>query len=255
MRISIYYLLVTIGLAITTISCDKPTTENEKHNQLYVTDKGDSLETGFWIFEPGTSGVSKSGNFKDGFRDGVWTYKTTTDSVSVKWTVFTNDSLKLNLPDQLTFSNQEAPVIFLGTIGKDNEHSYYTLLKYDLKQINASIYDYVFQYIQSLENSTVERLTAREVKKFNFKTTEILRVKVNLEGDQKYQATSYLFTHNDILYDLTYREEVDKVSDIELEIFNDVLYSFQTNDFDPFGFNNKHYSEMENVDVRTPVQN
>jgi hypothetical protein len=255
MRTATHHLLLTIVLTIAIASCDKTASESQKVNQLYVTDKGDSLETGFWVFERGSNGVSKKGNFKDGFREGVWIYKTPTDSSSITWTVFSNDSLRLNLPDHAKFTNQELPVIFFGTIRENTEHCYYTLLQYNLKEINASVYDYIFQYIQSLENSAAEKLNKREVKKFNFKTTEVFRVTVDLEGERKYQAISYIFVFNGILYDLTYRDEMDKVEDIELEVFNDILYSFQKNDFDPFGFNNKSYTKEENVDVRTPIQN
>jgi len=255
MRATTNFLLLTTVLTIPIASCDKKSSENHKVNQLYITDKGDSLETGFWIFEPGASGVRKSGNFKDGFRDGAWTYRTKTDSTTIKWTVLNMDSLKLNLPDYVALTNQELPVVFLGTIRGDSEHCYYTLLQYDLKVVKASVYDYIFQYIQSLERSSLERLRAREIKKFNFKTTEVFRIKINLEGDRTYQAISYVFTFNDILYDLTYRDEEDRVGGTELEVFNDILYSFRTNDFDLFNFNNKQYTKEEDVDVRTPIQN
>ena len=99
MRATTNYLLLTTALTIAIASCDKKSSENQKVNQLYITDEGDSLETGFWIFEPGASGVRKYGNFKDGFRDGAWTYRTKTDSTTIKWMVWNMDSLKLNLPD------------------------------------------------------------------------------------------------------------------------------------------------------------
>jgi hypothetical protein len=255
MRSVIYNLLFVILLTTTLVSCDKKGSESQKFNQLYITQKGDSLETGLWVFEPGPNGVGKRGNFKDGFREGVWNYQSKMDSTLIKWTVLTKDSLKLNLPDYIKLTDQEPPVLFLARLRDDTEHSYYTLLRYNLKEINASVYDYIFQYIQSLENSSVEKLRKREVKKFNFKATEVFRVKVDLEGERKYQATSYIFTSNDILYDLTYRDEFDRVDDIGLEVFNDILYSFQTNDFDPFDFNNKTYTREDIVDVRTPIQN
>jgi hypothetical protein len=237
------------------VSCDKRAEEKQEINQLYVTEKGDSLETGPWVFEPGPSGVSKLGNFKDGFRDGVWKYKLKGDSATVTWMVFTKDSLKLNLPDSIKFTEQEMPVLFLARLRDDSEHSYYTLLRYNLKEVKASLYDYIFQYIQSLENSSVEKLEKREVKKFIFKTTEVFRVKVNFQGEQKYQAISYIFTSQDILYDLTFREELANVDEIDLEVFNDILYSFRTTNFDPFNFNNKSYTKEETVDVSTPIQN
>lgn len=247
------FLIILLTSLVT--SCDKRTEHTQKINQLYVTEDGDSLETGPWIFEPGRSGISKRGNFKDGLRDGIWKYKHKGDSATVKWKVFAKDSIKLNLPDHVKFTEQEIPVLFLARLRDDSEHSYYTLLRYNLREINASVYDYIFQYIQSLENSSVEKLEKREVKKFNFKKTEIFRVKVNLRGQRNYQAISYVFTSGDVLYDLTFREELDKITEIDLELFSDMLYSFQTIDFDPFNFNNKSYTSEENVDVRTPIQN
>jgi hypothetical protein len=255
MRNTINLLLLANVLTITITSCDKKVSESQKFNQLYVTDKGDSVETGFWVLEPGPTGVTTSGTFRDGFREGVWTYKTKTDSTSIKWTVLNKDSLRLNLPNYVKFTDQELPVVFLGRLRDDTEHCYYTLLRYNLKEINASIYDYIFQYIESLESSSVEKLEKREVIKFDFKTTEVFRIRVNLEGERKYQAISYIFTSRGILYDLTYREEEDRIDDIELEIFKNILYSFQTNDFDPFDFNNKTYTKESIVDVRTPIQN
>jgi hypothetical protein len=257
MRSTTYNFLLTVLFTTWLVSCDKRTNENQKFNQLYVTEKGDSLETGLWVLEPGPSGVGARGHFKDGFRDGVWHYQAKGDSAWVNWTVFTKDSLKLNLPDSLKFTEQEPPVVFLGRLRDDAEHSYYTLLQYNLKEVNSSVYGYIFQYIQSLENSSVEKLEEREIKKFYFKTTEVFRVKVNLklEGERKYQAISYIFTSNDILYDLTFREELNRVDEIYLEVFNDILYSFQTTDFDPFDFNNTQFHKEEVIDIRTPIQN
>lgn len=249
MRTTSCFLLLPIVLTFTIASCDKKIPENQKVNQLYVTDKGDSVETGYWVIESGRNGVNTRGNFKDGFREGVWSYQTETDSVSVEWTTFNKDNVKLNLPSSIKFTDQELPVIFLGTLRDDARHCYYTLLRYNLKQVNASVYDYIYQYIQSLEQSLVENLERREVKKFVFTTTEIFRVKVDLIRERKYQAISYIFTHNDVLYDLTYREEHNRIGNIELEVFNDVLYSFQTNDFDLFDVNNKTYTSEEVVDV------
>jgi hypothetical protein len=255
MRIKTQNFLLIVMLTSLVISCDDRAKEIPEINQLYVTDKGDSVETGLWIFEPGPNGVGKQGNFKDGLREGVWKYKAKGDSVLLKWTIFTKDSLILNLPNSIKLTEQEPPVVFLGQLRDSTEHSYYTLLRYNLKEVNASVYDYIFQYIQSLENSTVEKLGKREIKKFTFKTTEIFRVKVNLQGQQKYQAISYIFTSSDILYDLTFRKQLQIVDDIDLEIFNDILYSFHTTNFDPFDFNNRTYDKEETVDVRTPIQN
>jgi hypothetical protein len=237
------------------VSCGKKAEDKQQINQLYVTETGDSVETGPWTFEPGRSGISKHGNFKDGFRDGIWKYEHKGDSMSVNWTVFAKDSIKLNLPGHVKFTEQEIPVLFLARLRDNDEHSYYTLLRYNLREVNASVYDYIFQYIQSLENSTVEKLEKREVKKFNFKKTEVFRVKVDLRGQQDYQAISYIFTSGEVLYDLTFREELDKVTEIDLEVFSDMLYSFQASDFDPFSFNNKSYTSVENINVRTPIQN
>jgi len=237
------------------MSCDNRPEHSQNANQLYITEKGDSVETGLWIFEPGISGVSKRGDFKEGFRDGIWKYKHKGDSTAVNWILFAKDSIKLNLPAHVKFTEQEMPVLFLARLREDSEHSYYTLLRYDLKDVDASVYDYIFQYIQSLENSSVEKLEKREVRKFNFKRTKIFRVKADLRGERNYQAISYILTSGDVLYDLTFREELDKVSEIDLEVFNDMLYSFQAGDFDPFNFDNKRYTSEENVDVRTPIQN
>ena len=246
-------------MLVTTIlsSCDRRANESdgqEINNQVYITDEGDSVETGFWQFESGPNGISSHGNFEDGFRQGSWTYKITSDSATIMWAVFNEDSIRLNLPGNIVMTTQELPVVFLVTIGT-NKHCYYTLLKYDLRQITYSAYDYIFQYIQSLEDGTTERLIRREVKKFTFKTIEVFWVTVDLEGDHKYKSLSYIFVINGILYDLTYRNETDKVGDIELEIFKEILYSFQTPNFDPFNFNVKHYTKEENVDIRTPIQN
>lgn len=248
---------LSLILLLTTLimSCDNRPEHDQNVNQLYITEKGDSVETGPWIFEPGRSGVSKRGNFKDGFRDGIWKYKHKGDSTAVNWIVFAKDSIKLNLPAHVKFTEQEIPVLFLARLRDDSDHSYYTLLRYNLKEVDASVYDYIFQYIQSLENSSVEKLVKREVKKFNFKKTEVFRVKVDLRGQRNYQAISYIFTSRDVLYDLTFREELGKVTEIDLEVFSDMLYSFQASDFDPFSFNNKSFTSEENVDVRTPIQN
>jgi len=255
MRIIIIHLLLT-GLVTTTLSsCSKKANESQKTNQLYVTDKGDSLETGFWTFEPGPNGVSSSGNFSDGFRTDKWTYSTYRDTTTFMWKIFTKDSLKLNIPDYVTLTNQEKPTVFFGNIKNKDEHCYFTLLTYDLEEVKASVYDYLYQAIESMEKSTFETLESREVKKYTFKNIEVFRVKIGLKGTRKYQAISYIFVIDNLLYDLTYRDFSEDIDKIEMAVFNDILYSFESSEKDLFSFNNKHYLKEEDVIINTPKQN
>jgi hypothetical protein len=248
MRIVTYILL--IGLSINTFtSCHKNSSRSPKTNQLFITDKGDSLETGFWLFEIGPNGVGCSGNFIDGFRTNKWKYFTKVDTTVFNWKTFAKDSIKLSIPDYLEEIKQDEPTVFFGKIKNKDEHCYLALLRYDLKEVKSTVYDYLYQYVESMEKSLFEELKSREIKKYTFKNIEILRTKLEIESTRKYQAISYIFVVNNILYDLTYRDFNEDINNINIEIFNDILYSFETSGFDVFNINNRQYLKEEAVTI------
>ena len=248
--------LILLGLStINLVSCTKKTSESQNMNQLYITDKGDSLETGFWKYEMGLNGVSSNGNFTNGFRTGKWTYFTTQDTTTITWNIFSKDSLMLNIPEFINLTNQEKPTVFFGNVRNKNKHCYLTLLSYDLEDVNSSVQGYLYQYIESMVNSKIETVESKEIKKYTFKNLEVFRAKLSLKGTRRYQAISYIFVIDNILYDLTYSDFSEDIDKIDLEVFNDVLYSFELSSKDLFSINNKHYLKEENIIIEIPKHN
>jgi hypothetical protein len=244
----ILYLILTGLSTINLISCDRKSNDIEKTNQIYITEKGDSLETGFWELEIGRNGVGCRGNFIDGFRTDKWTYYTNTDTTTFAWKIFNKDGIKFNIPDYITETNQEEPTVFQGNINKKDKNCYFILLRYDINKINSSIYDYLYPYVEAMEKGSIEVLKSREIKKYTFKNNiEIFRTKLDFEGKRKYQAISYIFVINNILYDLTYRDFSEEIDKIDIEVFTDILYSFETSEMDLFNFNNMHYLKEDDV--------
>lgn len=236
------------------MSCNIKGNDQAEFNQLYVTANGDSLETGPWVFHSGTYGVSSRGNFNDGFREGIWEYNSGTRLDSVNWRIISLGDLKINLPDFAKLIPENDPTIFLANLNGKDEHCYFTLLRYDLKEINGTVYDYLYQYAEALKTNTAETLVAREFKKYKFKKAEIYRSTVEVNRNRKYQAISYIFVIDDKLYDLTYRDLSEDLDNVRREIFDDILYSFELSNFDLFDFNNKHYSQEENVVIAFPKE-
>lgn len=237
-------------------SCDGSKNNQEKaqaeQNQLVITAEGDTLENGFWTYARSTSGVSKSGNYEDGYKIGKWIYKMNGDSVNTTWGVISDKGVKFNIPDYFKpINNVEPPVLFQADIEDNDDNTYLALLRYDLKKLNSSVYDYLYQYNESWGKNTKEILKSKEFKKFYFKGIEIFRAKFQTEREIKYEAISYVFVVKDVLYDLTYKNARGKSSAINLEIFNDILYSMEFENMDLFNYNSRKYLKEENVEFKS----
>jgi hypothetical protein len=237
-------------------SCDGIKNKEEKpqamQNQLVVTTEGDTLENGFWTYDKGISGVSQSGNYEDGYKIGKWIYKMNADSVTTTWRVISDKGVKFNIPDYFKPINDvEAPVIFQADVEDNDDNTYFVLLRYNLTELNSSVYGYLYQYNESWKKNSEETLKSKEFKKFYFKGIEIFRAKVETEREIKYEATSYIFVVRNFLYDLTYKNAIGKSSAIDLEIFNDILYSMECENVDIFTYNSKKYLKEENVEFES----
>jgi hypothetical protein len=223
----------------------------EIRNQLIITSEGDSLENGFWTYDKGISGVSQSGSYEDGYKIGKWIYKTSTDSISVSWSIINDKNVKFNMPDLFKpLRGTEAPILFQADVEDNDNYTYFVILRYNLLEVNSSIYGYLYQYNESLKSNSQEILVAKEFKKFYFKGIEVFRAKVETRREINYEAISYIFVVKDVLYDLTYKNTTDKISAIDLEIFNDILYSIDCDNTDLFDYNNRKYWKEENVEFK-----
>ena len=237
-------------------SCGRLKNKEEKaqatQNQLVITAKGDSLENGFWAYDRGASGVSQSGDYNDGYKIGKWIYKTNVDSVSTTWRVINDKGVKFNIPDYFKPINSvEPPVLFQADIEDNDDNTYLALLRYNLTELNSSVYGYLYQYNESWKKNSEEMLKSKEFKKFYFKNIEIFRAKVETERKIKYEATSYVFVVGDFLYDLTYKNALSKSNTIDAEIFNDILYSMECENVNLFNYNSRKYLKEENVEFKS----
>lgn len=220
-------------------------------NQFIVTANGDTLESGFWVYDNEVTGVYKSGAYKDGYKTGNWIYKTSDDSVTITWSVVSKNSVRLNIPSYLkTLNEVEPPVLYQADIEDGDDNTYLALLSYNLTKLNSSVYGYLYQYNESWKKNTEEVLEWKEFKKFYFNGIEIYRAKLITKRQVSYEAISYVFVVKEILYDLTYKNTLDKSSPINLEIFNDILYSIKCENIDLFNFNNNQYLKEENIEFK-----
>lgn len=222
----------------------------DNENQLKITSKGDTLETGFWRYDGGSNGVSKSGLYLEGFKIDKWTYRTDFDSADIVWSIFNDKGVKFNVADHLkVIKNLEQPILFQADVEDRDSNTYLVLLKYNLRELNSSAYDYLYQYDQSWKKSS-DILISKEYKKFIFKNIVVFRAKVATEIKiTNYEAISYIFVVNDFLYDLTYKHTMDK-GVINLEIFNDVFYSMECDSVDLFDYNSKKYLKEESIEFK-----
>lgn len=217
-------------------------------NELIITARGDSLEHGFWTYNIGGNGVISSGNYEDGYKVNHWIYKTGKDSLSVTWRIINNNGIKFNVPDYLKLIEKvEPPTLFHFDIPDSDDNTYLVSLRYNLSDLNASVYDYLYQYNQSWKDISSVQVKSKEFKKFTFKGIEIFRVKIVSEGEKKYEAISYIFIVKNYLYDLTYKNTLSEISALDLEVFSDILYSMECDDVDLFNYNNRTYLKEEDV--------
>lgn len=236
-------------------SCEGFNNRKEKtsamQNQLVMTADGDTLENGFWTYDKGTSGVSQSGNYEDGYKIGKWIYKMNGDSLSTTWQVISDKGVKFNFPDYFKpIIDVKPPVLFQADVEDQDDNTYLALLRYNLKELNSSAYDYLYQYNESWKNNSKEKLISKEFKKLYFKDIEIFRVKVQTERENRYEAISYIFAVNNNLYDLTYKNALSNSSVINLEVFNDILYSMECENVDLFNYNRAKYFKEENIEFK-----
>lgn len=246
---SVYLILILLN------SCNgfKAEKLKEGQNQLTVTANGDTLETGYWTYNSGVNGVSKSGMYSDGFKIDKWKYKLNQDSLIISWQIVNDKGLRFNVPDCLSPINDvELPVVFQADIQDNDSNTYLVLLKYDLKKLKSSAYDYLYQYNESLDNNSREHLKSKEFKKYYFEHIELFRVRVVTESLSRYQAISYIFVVKDVLYDLTYKNVAGESNAFDTEILNDILYSIECENADLFDYNSKKYLKEENIEFRKP---
>jgi|GEM_PF-4240329 len=247
--------ILFVGILIFS-SCEGLKNNKEKaqtiQNQFVLTAEGDTLENGFWTYDRGINGVSQSGNYEDGYKIGKWIYKMNDDSLITTWRVISDKGVKFNFPDYFKpINNVELPILFQADIEDNDDNTYLVLLRYNLTEVNGSIYGYLYQYNELWKTKTEESLKSIEVKKFYFEGIELFRAKVQTEKEIKYEAISYVFVVNNILYDLTYKNAIGNSSAINLEIFNDILYSMECENVDLFNYNNRQYSKEENVEFKS----
>jgi hypothetical protein len=145
--------------------------KNGEENQLLITNGGDSLEVGYWQYH---TDIDKSGFYENGYKVGEWIYKSTDDSASVNWEIFDNGIVKFNYPQYLrVIDSLEFPMLFHADIPDGNKFSYVVLLEYDLRKLNTTIYDYLYEVNQSRETGFVEVLESKYAEIFYFKRREV----------------------------------------------------------------------------------
>lgn len=224
--------------------------KNLKHdleNQLVITSEGDSLEDGFWQYH---TDIDKTGFYRNGYKVGEWLYKSGEDSALVQWGVFENGNVKFNYPkDWRVIDSLEYPMLFQADIPDGNNFTYVVLLEYDLKKLNTTIYDYLYEVNQSREAGSNEILRSKEAKKFYFKNIDIFRYQVVVERDStRYEAVSYIFEVNGKLFDLTLKDIANEMTILDQEMIRDMLYSMECYGEDLFSYTRNQYYKEENVE-------
>jgi hypothetical protein len=191
------------------------------------------------------------GNYIDGYKTGKWLYRTSSDSVEITWLVVNEKGVKFNIPDNLEqVKDVSTSVIFQADIKDNDDNSYLVLLRYNLKDLKLSVYDYLYQYNDSWKSNLEETLKSKEFKKFTFKDIEIFRAKVGTKRKIRYEAISYIFVVKGFLYDLTYKNTINKTNSIDLEIFNDIFYSMECEKVDLFNYNSRKYLKEQDVEFK-----
>ena len=214
-------------------SCNKGNYDVENNNQgdfntLEITEKGDTLETGMWKYTTSQKGISKIGEYNSGFKVGEWFYVQGVDTTKIKWSIYDKDGVKFNIPTNIKSVNKiELPIIYEGDIDDGDKYTYVALLKYNLVELNSSINEYLKEINKHFENETNGNVLSKEFKKYTFKNSAIYKVSMKEKKEHTYEIVSYIFQVKDSMYDLTYKNVVEKTTDINLDIFNDVLYSIK----------------------------
>lgn len=248
------YILVSLVL----FSCGKSNQENSeseentqlrRENELVITADGDSLEDGYWKYNDEVSGLSKEGKYRVGVKTGEWKYKIFNKEKTVEWMYFDKQRVKFNYPKYLEISNAiEYPTLFIGDIIDSNNKTYIALLEYDLKDMNSSVYDYLYQVNEAFTSDTSKIIKGKSFRKYIFKNIELFTVNIQLEQDgETYNIMSQVFEINGYLYDFTYKDIAKRMSIVNLEIFKDMLYSMESNGVDLFTYNTGQYLQDEDV--------
>lgn len=245
--------IFTVGLVL--VSCGTKNSDsiensiNNLENKLIVTQRGDSLEIGYWKYNNEISKISKSGYYENGYKVREWNYENLDDSILVFWEIYERDNVKFNYFQNLQIlDSPDFPLLFLGDIVDDDKNTYVALLEYDLEGMGSSIYDYLYQVNQNREQSLVEIIKVKRVRKFFFKNVEIFKFHVQVERESKmYEVISYIFEVNGLLYDLSYKNILSKTGSLDYELFNDMLYSMNCQGKDIFTNSTGKFYKEEGV--------
>ena len=224
-------------------------TQLRKENEVVITADGDTLEHGFWKYHDESTDIYKEGKYRDGFKIGEWRYKMPNEERTVEWISFDKHRVKFNYPKYLKVSNPvEYPNVFIGDIVDSNNNTYIALLEYNLKDMNSSVYDYLYQVNKAFTSSTSKVIKGKSFRKYIFKNIEFFTVNIQLEQDgDTYNIISQVFEVNGYLYDFTYKDIAKRMSSVNLEIFKDMLYSMESNGIDLFTYNTGQYLQDEDV--------
>ncbi len=249
--------LVYLILPIVLSSCGERNFENrgsesnpsfKNENLLVITEDGDTLENGYWKYL-NANGLSKEGKFKNGVKTGDWKYEIANEVKTVQWAYFDKQKVKFNYPKYLKVSKEiEYPTLFVGDILDNDNFTYMALLEYNLKDMNSSIYDYLYQVNEAFTEKADRLVRGKNFRKYVFKNIDLFTINIQVEQDDRtYIIVSQVFEVNGYLYDFTYKDLSDKMSLINLEIFKDMIYSFESNGVDVFSYNTGSYLLEEDV--------
>lgn len=244
---SLKQLLVLIFILF--ISC-----KQEYHqvdiNVLNITKNGDSIENGLWIYDTGKFGVISRGNFLNGMLEGKWTYKLGKDSIKTIWNIYKVDSIKFSFPDKyelIDTSKLDYPLIFQAKIIKDDKNTHFSILKHKLEDADYAAYEYLLLDKEEIMEDPNTEVLSMNARKYIFKNIDIFKLVVDMKQKEEYKFISYIFIVGNYLYDFVYKNQASEVSNIEFQIFDEILYSIECNGIDLFTYNTRHYLDEEEI--------
>jgi hypothetical protein len=245
----LFFMFACIPLSCKKTEPEQPAPRPDQ-NQFIVTSRGDTLENGFWNYNVDSTGVSKQGHYKNGYKTGRWTYETIFDSVDIEWSVVDLKNVKFNVPGHVKPTGKERlPVLYHADIEDNDTNTYFTLARHERNKIKTCLY-YVYNLDQALKSDTTHVILSKEFKKFHFTEHEIFRAKIVTEMGKRYETITYVFGIGNVLYDLTYKHALHNSGVIDLEVVNDILYSMECNNVDVFSHHHKNYFKEENITFR-----
>lgn len=219
-------------------------------NVINITKTGDSLETGLWIYSTGKFGISSRGYFNNGLRTGEWIYKFGNDSIKTNWSVINFDKTKFSFPDKYKIidSNKiDYPLIFQASIDIEDKNTHISLLKHKLEDSHLAAYEYLLFSKEDISKDPNINVKSLKSKKYIFKNIDIYKLQIELFENENYTIISYVFVIDDKLYELVYKNKTSQVTELELELVENILYSMECDGIDLFNYGTSQYSEEQEI--------